>query len=403
MNRQRWKHTPVCLQPSGEKQLNNIGQSGTMSSQNSHIVSRSSSDMVSFQVNQTSNFVSSQSTALVGLTGQNNAMSWVQESLEDFLDFPENVSVGNSQIEPQNSLIPAGDHDRGTGTDWQKWGVDFMSVEDNIDSNWSEILADVDAPTLESKQMQIIPHPPVPSIEACPVSSPSSTGPGIKPRMRWTPELHESFVEAVNKLGGSERATPKGVLKLMNVDGLTIYHVKSHLQKYRTARYKPELSEGTSEKKSTSIDDIVSMDIKNKSLGFTDALKLQMEVQKQLHEQLEIQRNLQLRIEEQGKYLQMMFEQQRKMENERSKPSSSNVNGDPVPPLNTTEKSKALELDDDSQCISDKDMKKSTDQNSQKSNSTSQTKAPDVNKSNIEGGCSPHPSKRARSDQASMS
>ena len=39
----------------------------------------------------------------------------------------------------------------------------------------------------------------------------------------------------------------------------------------------------------------------------------------------QIQRNLQLRIEEQGKYLQQMFEQQRKMENDKSKVSSSNV------------------------------------------------------------------------------
>lgn len=56
------------------------------------------------------------------------------------------------------------------------------------------------------------------------------------PRLRWTSDLHHSFIHCVERLGGQERATPKLVLQLMNVKGLSIAHVKSHLQMYRSKK-----------------------------------------------------------------------------------------------------------------------------------------------------------------------
>ncbi|XP_051198463.1 myb family transcription factor MPH1 isoform X2 [Lolium perenne] len=56
-----------------------------------------------------------------------------------------------------------------------------------------------------------------------------------EPRMRWTEELHRQFIEAVDCLGGADEATPKRILQLMGLKGVSISHIKSHLQMYRSS------------------------------------------------------------------------------------------------------------------------------------------------------------------------
>eukprot|EP00741_Cyanophora_paradoxa_P008494 tig00001336_g8219.t1 len=75
-----------------------------------------------------------------------------------------------------------------------------------------------------------LPSPSTPAAPATPSASSASLQP--KRRLVWTPELHQRFVAAVNILG-VHCAAPKAILQLMNIDGLTAEHVKSHLQKYR--------------------------------------------------------------------------------------------------------------------------------------------------------------------------
>ncbi|KAL1201104.1 Two-component response regulator ARR14 [Cardamine amara subsp. amara] len=53
-----------------------------------------------------------------------------------------------------------------------------------------------------------------------------------KSRVVWSIELHQQFVNAVNRLG-IEKAVPKRILELMNVPGLSRENVASHLQKFR--------------------------------------------------------------------------------------------------------------------------------------------------------------------------
>ncbi|MCD7471858.1 Myb transcription factor phl7 [Datura stramonium] len=131
-------------------------------------------------------------------------------------------------------------------------------------------------------------------------------------------------------LASKQRATPKGVLRVMGVQGLTIYHVKSHLQKYRLAKYLPDSSsDGKNSDKKEPRDMLSSLD-GSSGVEITTALKLQMEVQKRLHEQLEVQKQLQLRIEAQGKYLKKIIEEQQRLSGVLSEVPGSGVSAPPT-------------------------------------------------------------------------
>ncbi|KAG2302937.1 hypothetical protein Bca52824_031588 [Brassica carinata] len=244
-------------------------------------------------------------------------LDWDPASIHDLLDLPLDPPI---QIEEDGS---------DKLTDLAEFDDGLITSENPIMSTlWNDLFVDtsstsaskVQEPTMQP-QVSLQQPKPSPCVELEPLvrtvssnsnhsfTSSNTAAAAAKGRMRWTPELHEAFVEAVNQLGGMNNAKPKAVLKHMNVKGLTIYHIKSHLQKYRTARYIPEPSQGSQETKLTPLEHVTSLDTK-RGLDISEALRIQMEVQKQLHEQLEVQRKMQLRIEEQGKVLLRMFEKQ---------------------------------------------------------------------------------------------
>ncbi|KAJ0509493.1 putative transcription factor MYB-HB-like family [Helianthus annuus] len=129
-----------------------------------------------------------------------------------------------------------------------------------------------------------------------------------KPRLRWTAEFHERFVDAVTQLGGPDKATPKMIMRTMGVKGLTLYHLKSHLQKYRMGKqsckeFSDNSKEGiiltsnhleltipmTSQDMGSSTSSSTRMMPQDLNDGFEviEALRVQMEIQRILHEQLE--------------------------------------------------------------------------------------------------------------------
>ncbi|KAK1317377.1 Myb family transcription factor APL [Acorus calamus] len=117
-----------------------------------------------------------------------------------------------------------------------------------------------------------------------------------KPRLRWTADLHERFVDSVAQLGGPDKATPKTIMRTMGVKGLTLFHLKSHLQKYRLGKQSGKemaeqskdpsyISEGPSG--SASLSPRLPTSDANEGHEVKEALRAQMEVQRRLHEQVE--------------------------------------------------------------------------------------------------------------------
>ncbi|KAF8045061.1 hypothetical protein N665_5677s0003 [Sinapis alba] len=134
-----------------------------------------------------------------------------------------------------------------------------------------------------------------------------------KPRLRWSYELHHRFIDAVNQLGGPNKATPKGLIRILEIPELTLYHLKSHLQKYRLEISERFIDAKCQERQSRKyfgdqLDIIVTEekdDQPNKNLQIKEAIETQFDVQKKLDEQIE--RKLQVRIEAQGKYLKSVL------------------------------------------------------------------------------------------------
>ncbi|KAL5140672.1 Protein PHR1-LIKE 2 [Glycine soja] len=158
-----------------------------------------------------------------------------------------------------------------------------------------------------------------------------------KPRLRWTQDLHERFVDAVTQLGGASKATPKAIMRTMNVKGLTLFHLKSHLQKYRLGKQSgKDVGEGCKDGMVViplcgsitfpSVILVCSVQCSyllespgadntspklptpdtNEGYEIKEALRAQMEVQSKLHLQVEAEKHLQIRQDAERRYMAML-------------------------------------------------------------------------------------------------
>lgn len=124
-------------------------------------------------------------------------------------------------------------------------------------------------------------------------------------KLVWTSELHQRFKAAVNALGIDE-AKPHAIQRLMNVEGVTRYHIKSHLQKYRKhlenvdgtgnflAEWKTEESAAYVSKNSQ-----VPAKMRSQILQMQEvSLGVQLDIHKRLKRQMDLQRDILSQLQE---------------------------------------------------------------------------------------------------------
>uniref|UniRef100_J3MSE3 MYB-CC type transcription factor LHEQLE-containing domain-containing protein n=1 Tax=Oryza brachyantha TaxID=4533 RepID=J3MSE3_ORYBR len=110
-------------------------------------------------------------------------------------------------------------------------------------------------------------------------------------------------------------ATPKTIMRTMGVKGLTLFHLKSHLQKYRLGKQSgKEMVEQSKDayilgaQSGANLSPRVPTPDVKESQEVKEALRAQMEVQRKLHEQVEVQRHVQIRMDAYQNYIDTLLE-----------------------------------------------------------------------------------------------
>lgn len=132
------KHFYIVVKLSGMSSTNGtvghiVSASSGMSS-NLHISSEETCSEKAPFISQTSEVL--RSTAFRDFLKENNTSSWCNDSLPDFLDYPENNTIQSSNIQ----IMPC--EDVGKPNDWQDWADQLITEDDGVTPNWNEILVD---------------------------------------------------------------------------------------------------------------------------------------------------------------------------------------------------------------------------------------------------------------------